>query len=166
MQISRATEGDAPVAAAILREVSEWLVARGRKLWDPDEISDQDVTRRARAGELVIGRLEDDAVACMYLQTSDPLFWPEAKPDDALYVHRLAVKRAFAGQGLAQEMLEWAGSHASRLGRDFVRLDTELRPSLMRLYERAGFIRVDPTPIVVGTHEVVRFQRALSENRS
>jgi hypothetical protein len=105
MLIARCTEADAPIAAAILREVSEWLVSEGRKLWDPDEISDADVARRARACELVIGREGDEAVACMYLQRSDPLFWPEAKANDALYVHRLAVRRAFAGRGNARA--EW-----------------------------------------------------------
>ena len=157
MQIARGTEHDAAVAAAILREVSEWLVSQGRKLWDPVEISAEDVARHARAGELVIGCEGDDAVACMYLQRSDDLFWPEA--DAALYVHRLAVRRAFAGQGRAREMLDWAVAEARRLERPFVRLDTELRSSLLNLYENAGFVRVDAKPIIVGTHEVVRFER-------
>jgi len=157
MLIARGTELDAPTAAAILREVSEWLSNQGRKLWDPDEISDEDIAGHARAGELIIGREGEEAAACMYLQLSDDLFWPHA--DAALYVHRLAVRRAFAGRGLARAMLEWAVTEARRCGRPFVRLDTELRPSLLRLYEGAGFIRVDSAPIIVGTHEVVRFER-------
>ena len=157
MQIARAGETDAAIASAILLEVSEWLVAQGRKLWDPDEISDEDVARRARSGELVIGREGQEAVACMYLQLSDDLFWPHA--DAALYVHRLAVRRAFAGKGRAREMLDWAVLEARRMGRPFVRLDTELRGSLLSLYESAGFLRVDAAPIIVGTHEVVRFER-------
>jgi GNAT superfamily N-acetyltransferase len=157
MQIARATEADATIAAAILREVSEWLAAGGRKLWDRDEISDEDVARHAQAGELVMGREGKEAVACMYLQLSDDLFWPRA--DAALYVHRLAVRRAFAGRGLARAMLDWAVTEARRISRPFVRLDTELRPPLLRLYEEAGFVCVDSTPIIIGTHEVVRFER-------
>ena len=159
MRIGRAMEADAPLATAILREVSEWLVARGQKLWDPDEISEVGVAQHARAGELVLGWEGDLAIACMYLQRSDPLFWPEAKPDEALYVHRLAVRRAFAGQGVAQAMLGWASADARRLGRPLLRLDTELRPALMHLYEGTGFVRVDPTSLIVGPHQVVRFQR-------
>ena len=159
MRIARGTEEDAPVAAAILREVSEWLVARGKKLWDPEEISEEGVAHHAHSGELVMGWDGDHAIACMYLQRSDPLFWPKAKPDEALYVHRLAVRRAFAGRGVSHAMLGWAAAEARGLGRPFVRLDTELRPSLMRLYEGAGFVRVDPAPIIVGTHEVVRFEQ-------
>lgn len=158
MRIARATGAeDAAVAAGILREVSEWLVAQGRKLWDPEEISDADIARHAQAGELIIGREGHEAVACMYLQLVDDLFWPQA--DAALYVHRLAVKRAFAGQGRAREMLDWAVVEARRMKRPFVRLDTELRSSLLGLYEGAGFVRVDANPIVIGVHEVVRFQR-------
>ena len=158
MRIARATtEVDAPLAAEILREVSAWLVADGRKLWDPEEISDADVARHAQAGELIIGRMGAEAVACMYLQLSDDLFWPGADP--ALYVHRLAVRRAFKGHGLARAMLDWAVTEARRMGRPFVRLDTELRPSLLRLYEEAGFVRIDAKAITVGTHEVIRFER-------
>ena len=159
MQIARAREDEAPLAAAILREVSEWLVSRGAKLWDVNEIDDADVARHARACELVIGREAGQAIASMYLQRSDPLFWPEAKPNEAFYVHRLAVGRAFAGQGRSQEMLDWATSEGRRAGRPFVRLDTELRPSLIRLYESTGFVRVDQTSVITGTHEVVRFER-------
>jgi GNAT superfamily N-acetyltransferase len=163
MQIARATVSDAQQAEAILREVSQWLIALGRKLWDQSEIFGEDIARVAERGELVIGRENGEAIACMYLQKADPLFWPKAKGDEALYVHRLAVRRRFAGQALAQQMLDWAALEAIRLGRTHVRLDTEMRPALLHLYERAGFVRVDREPIVVGGHSVVRLERRVSE---
>jgi GNAT superfamily N-acetyltransferase len=159
MQIARATVSDAQQAEAILREVSQWLIMVDRKLWAQSEISREDIARVAERGELVIGRKNGEGIACMYLQKADPLFWPQAKVDEALYVHRLAVRRRFAGQGLAQQMLDWAALEARRLSRACVRLDTEMRPALLRLYESAGFARVDPEPIVVGGHAVVRLER-------
>jgi hypothetical protein len=58
-------------------------------------------------------------------------------------------------------MLDWAASEARRMGRPFIRLDTEMRPALLSLYENAGFRRVDPSTIKVGIHNVVRFERAV-----
>jgi hypothetical protein len=77
-------------AAAILREVSEWLVGSGQALWDPDELSHADIAKRAHANELVLAFDGETAVACMYLQDSDAPYWPEARDGEALYVHRLA----------------------------------------------------------------------------
>ena len=88
----------------------------------------------------------------MYLQDFDRPYWPEARDGEALYVHRLAVCRAHGGRGLSRAMLDWAAAEARRSGRTFVRLDTELRPALIALYENAGFARVDKTPIQVGIH--------------
>lgn len=130
-------------------------------MWEPDEISDADIVARADAGELVLARDGQTAIACMYLQDSDARFWPEARDGEALYVHRLAVRRSHGGRGVSRALLDWAASEARRMGRPFIRLDTEMRPALLALYENAGFRRVDPAPIKVGIHDVVRFERAV-----
>ena len=141
--------------------MSEWLVASGRALWDPDELSHADIAKRAHAGELVLAFDDGRPIACMYLQDTDAPYWPEARDSEALYVHRLAVCRSHGGRGISQAMLDWAATEARRIGRPFIRLDTEMRPSLLALYENAGFRRVDPATIKVGIHDVVRFERAV-----
>jgi GNAT superfamily N-acetyltransferase len=82
-----------------------------------------------------------------------------ARVHEALYVHRLAVLRSEAGKGWSRRLLDWSAQEARRRGRSYLRLDTELRPKLIALYESAGFVRVDKEPISVGTHRVVRFER-------
>jgi ribosomal protein S18 acetylase RimI-like enzyme len=55
-------------------------------------------------------------------------------------VHRIAVKREFAGKGISSKMLEWAVNHAASLGRSYLRLDCEAeRQALRAIYERFGF---------------------------
>ena len=95
----------------------------------------------------------------MYLHNEDRVFWPDARDGEALYVHRLAVARRFAGRGLSMIMLEWSVREAKRLGRDYLRLDCEPRAKLLTLYQRAGFTPVDAAPIQVGRHFVVRHER-------
>ncbi len=152
---------EALLAHAILREAAQWLDEGGRKLWDASEFTAADIAERAARGELVLGFDGAEAVACLYLQTDDDAFWPAANVHEALYVHRLAVKRAHAGKGWSRRLLDWAACEARRRGYLFVRLDTELRPKLIALYERSGFVRVDDEPIMVAGHRVVRFQRAV-----
>jgi GNAT superfamily N-acetyltransferase len=55
-------------------------------------------------------------------------------------VHRLAVRRAFAGQGVSVALLEWTVDRARTLGKRYLRLDCDAdRPRLRALYERFGF---------------------------
>jgi GNAT superfamily N-acetyltransferase len=95
----------------------------------------------------------------MFLHFSDPDFWPEDPPGEALYVHRLAVTRRFAKKGYSQAMLRWAEDEARRLGRPYVRLDCEQRPKLIALYRDAGYLRVDEGPVEVHGYWVLRQQR-------
>ena len=157
--IRYATLDDAPDAHRIIREIAEWLIAKGEPLWGADETSYETLEAIVRAGELVIGRLSGKTVACMFLHRADTKFWPEDAPGEALYLHRLAVTRKFAGRGLAHAMLNWAESETRAAGRNYLRLDCVPRAKLIRIYEMAGFVRVDPGPVKVGAHWVIRQQK-------
>jgi GNAT superfamily N-acetyltransferase len=146
-------------ADALIHGAARWLDARGLTLWGPNELSYDDLVAVARAGELVIGRLDGEAASCMYLHAEDPVFWPEGVTGEAFYIHRLAVKRSFAGRGFAQRMLAWAEAEARTHARTFLRLDCEPRAKLLALYREAGFVPVDPGPVLVTGHWVVRQQK-------
>jgi GNAT superfamily N-acetyltransferase len=61
-------------------------------------------------------------------------------PEQSAYVHRLAVKREFAGGGVSTALLRWAAERARSLGKKYLRLDCEAsRPKLRAVYERFGF---------------------------
>jgi GNAT superfamily N-acetyltransferase len=159
--IARAGVEAVPEADHLIREAADWLIAKGEPLWGPNETSFEELQRIARAGELVIGRLAREAAACMYLHDEDRLFWPQCKPGEAFYIHRLAVARKFAGRGFAQAMLEWAEDEVRATDRAFLRLDCEARPKLLALYANAGFSRIDDLAIRVGEHFVVRHEKLI-----
>ena len=159
--IARAGLEAVPEADVLIREAADWLIAKGEPLWGPNETSFDELLHVTRAGELVIGRVEGEVAACMYLHDEDRLFWPDDNPGEAFYVHRLAVARKFARRGLAQAMLRWAEAEVRMKQRAFLRLDCEPRPKLLALYADAGFTRVDPQPIQVCEHFVVRHEKRI-----
>jgi predicted N-acetyltransferase YhbS len=87
----------------------------------------------------------DRPVATFSLLESDALYWPSAA-DDALYLHRFAVRRDAAGAG--RHAVEWTVGEARRRGREYIRLDCLAEnPGIRRYYERFGFAAVDETVI-------------------
>src|SRR5258705_6188895 len=106
--IGYGTIDDVPEADGLIREAADWLIRRQMPLWGPNELSYEELVSVARKGELVIGRVGDEAAACMYLHDEDRLFWPHVAQCEAFYIHRLAVKRRYSGPGLFHAMLELA----------------------------------------------------------
>jgi GNAT superfamily N-acetyltransferase len=168
MDIVIARAGPEAVAETdvLIHEAADWLIAKGAALWGPNETSHEELVRVARDGELVTGRVAGELAACMYLHGEDTLFWPQARPGEAFYIHRLAVARKYAGRGFAQTMLRWAETETTARGRLYLRLDCEPREKLLALYASAGFTRIDPQPIRVGEHFVVRHEKPALRKRT
>jgi len=156
---------EASTAIAIWKEAALWLIAREQALWTVEEFDAMPVAQLSHAGQLVLGFDGEDPVAVMTLQDEDELHWPDARRDSALYLHKLAVRRAHAGQGWSARMLEWACARARQRRRPFLRLDCSPIPKLTQLYEAQGFARVDERPVLAGRHLSVRFERAAFRRR-
>jgi ribosomal protein S18 acetylase RimI-like enzyme len=133
---------------------------RGIALWSLEQVSLAAVTPDVRAGLYFLAWSGPQALGAMRLTTSDPAFWPEAQPNEAVYLHRLAVRRAASGGEVSSALLRFALKRAAELGARHLRLDCESsRASLRRVYERFGFqIHSERT---VGRANVVRYQLAV-----
>jgi GNAT superfamily N-acetyltransferase len=162
LSISRGGMADLSDADRLIREAADWLIAAGMPLWGPEETSYEELVNVTKAGELVMGRVDGDTAACMYLHNEDRLFWPQVPLGEAFYVHRLAVARKFAKHGFARAMLAWAEAETRKKGRLYLRLDCEPREKLLALYRDAGFTRIDPGTILVGRHFVVRHEKRVT----
>ena len=85
---------------------------------------------------------------------------PTSLQSDAAYVHRLAVRRQYAGGHVSSTLLSWAVERTRALGRPFLRLDCEAsRPRLRAVYERFGFQH--HSDLQVGPYFVARYQLAI-----
>jgi GNAT superfamily N-acetyltransferase len=104
-----------------------------------------------------LAKREFDVVGVMKLEMEDITFWPDVPSGDSLFVHRLAVRRAFSGGPISTALLDFARSEAIRRERRYLRLDCAAdRPKLRNVYESFGFrYHSDKT---VGTFTVARYE--------
>jgi len=160
ISVERAGSDDLGVVTEILREAAAWAEACHGELWSAAEIAAARVHADIERGEFFIAHCDGVAAATIRYQLTDDEFWPEAPAGDAAYVHRLAVRREFAGRGIASALLDWAAERARGQGLTRLRLDADLsRPKLRALYERCGFRAHSEAR--VGPYHVMRYERPL-----
>ena len=138
MNVRRATLGDVPAVADMLDEATAFVRTKGRNQW-PVPFPQDELRDAVADGALHVVEVDGDRAATFVLPLDDPKFWGE-RPPDAVYLHKLAVRRAFAGRGLGVRIVDWIGEEGRRLGRAFIRLDCQRDlPGIRRYYERLGF---------------------------
>jgi GNAT superfamily N-acetyltransferase len=128
--------------------------------WPPDPSLEvaaaQQLTLRGRehqplragltVGETFVVWDDDNAPAATITinRWAKPELWtPEEAAEPAPYAHKVTVDRAYGGQGLGAELLDWAGSKAADEGDDWLRVDVwTTNERLQHYYLRQGFTYV------------------------
>lgn len=161
IKVRPATERDAEVVASILTEAARWQEQAGTPVWLEGELTAAKIGAEVAAELFFLAEFEGGAVGTMKFQLEDPLFWPDLATSDAAYVHRLAVRRHFAGRGVSTALLGWAAKRTLQLGRHLLRLDCDAnRPRLRAVYEHFGFRYHSDRQ--VGRYLVARYQYELN----
>ena len=122
-------------------EAAKWVEQLdGTVMWVEGELEEDRIRAEVRAGMFVVAEIDGQIAGAIRFQLEDRLFWPDLDGRDSAFVHRLAVRRAFAGQGISSALLAWTVNRARGLGKRYLRLDCDAdRPRLRVLYERFGF---------------------------
>jgi ribosomal protein S18 acetylase RimI-like enzyme len=140
--IEQAQPSDLDTVLDILEEVAGWLTSRGIDQWQPGvfrRIRRQSIADQVSRGEVYLARRDGQPVGTLTLQWADKMFWGNV-PDDAGYIHRLAIRRAYAGMELGCHLLRWAERKVASAGKDYLRLDCMAENQALRqYYEQAGF---------------------------
>jgi GNAT superfamily N-acetyltransferase len=131
--------GEVEQSLQVLRDAAGRMAAMGQHAWRIDRQFEAE-QRRAACSNHLVGGFENGAMACtMRLQPLDPLYWPDARLGEALYLHKLGVRRESASLGWPAELVRFAIEEASLRGIPELRLDTLDEGPLPALYERLGF---------------------------
>lgn len=140
MKIEKAHPTDAAAIASVLQEAAQWLVNGGRPLWSAVDIAPERVALDIANGLFHVAREGEQVAGVMKLELEDAYFWPEIAAGTSAYVHKLAVRRAWAKKGASLKLLSFARTATRELGRGYLRLDCVAdRQALRALYERFGF---------------------------
>jgi GNAT superfamily N-acetyltransferase len=141
IHIRQAAPEEARVVEDILVEASRWVDSLGVVMWDEGELDAARIAAETAAGQFIIAEIDADAAGVIRFQLEDLLFWPDLpSPEESAFVHRLAVRRRYKGQGVSDALLAWSVNRARSLGKRYLRLDCdESRPKLRALYEQLGF---------------------------
>ena len=138
MNVRRCQAPDVAEVGALLDEATVWVGERGYEQW-PLPYPRDEIASAIERGEVYVAELDSEVVATVTLLWDDPVYWGE-RPADAAYVHKLAVRRACAGQRIGSAIVDWADRTAAAAGRAFLRLDCiGDNPGIRAYYERLGF---------------------------
>jgi GNAT superfamily N-acetyltransferase len=164
LRIRSATPQDVDAITGILGEAARWLEDAGMRMWRDDELAAARIAGDVSGGSFFLAECDGVPAGTIKFQLEDPLFWPDLPQGEAAYIHRLAVRRCFAGKGISTALMQWAVERAGALGRRYVRLDCEAsRPRLRAVYERFGFRHHSDRQ--VGPYFVARYEYAVRANR-
>lgn len=131
---------EASLVSNILTEAAVWIRDAGKPLWELEQLTVEQVAPDCEAGRFFLAWAQSTAVGTMRITDSDPDFWPDTNPREAIYLHRLAVRRSVAGGQVSTALLQHAAQVATQRRVRYLRLDALCdRKSLRNVYERFGF---------------------------
>lgn len=134
----------------LLREVGQWLIDNDQELWAIDTLTAENLFDEYTQGNcyvMYMNETSDSGVpaagtpaATFILQWKDPLYYPDVPDNTTGFIHKVAIRRAFVGQGLFAHILDFCQTRCEERGIHEIQLETDAtRPKLMQFYEQNGF---------------------------
>ncbi|KIL41638.1 hypothetical protein SD70_05815 [Gordoniibacillus kamchatkensis] len=139
LELVKASPHDIKEIHAMWLEAADWMKSRGIDQWREDQLTVEIAEYCLATTELFVVKENGRAAGSFFIIDSDPHIWGD---DDGGcgYLHRLVVRRAYAGRGLGFKLLDLAERHLRASGKKMFRLDCMAdSPKLNEFYTRAGF---------------------------
>ena len=163
MQLKKAKIEDFEIIFEILHENAKWLEARNIIQWPLywlDSKRDEIKTSVKQGGfyTLAIETVAHNEVAAIVELKSNPEDIWKSDNANALYIHKLAIRRKYENQGLGRKVLSLIKTRCLQENREFLRLDCVAHNSTLRkYYEANGFkltAEVDTPDVVLALYEL------------
>ena len=132
-------------AISVMREVAKWGREQGFRVWLDEWLTPEELlTDEAKPENFCIGKVDGEIACAFILQRSDCEYWKDSSDVQAVYLHKLCVKREYAHRNMTKAVVEAIKEECRKNGIKFVRLDTGLDEKVVRkIYLNAGFKIVD-----------------------
>ena len=137
--IQKAKSQDTPELVKILTQAVKYKVDHDDMSWGDGEYTKEEVAGMLKSGNLYSAFLDNEIIGVFLLQWQDDIYW-DNRDDQAGYIHQLAIKQGFHGQGLGEKLIDWAGRKTAKKSKKYIRLDcSDQNQSLCEYYETQGF---------------------------
>ena len=132
-------------AIAVMKEVAAWGRAQGFRVWLDEWLTTEGLlTDEVRPEHFCVGKIDGEIACAFILQDSDVDYWGVGLENEAVYLHKLCVRRKFAHQNMTKAVVEAIKEECRKRGVKYIRLDTGLDEKVVRkIYLNAGFKIVD-----------------------
>ena len=136
---------------SLLIEMAEWFKDNGSTQWNGllQGIDSHRTEEAILRGDVFICKAEEE-IAGMVMLLQKPSEWDknlwalqEEQPNEAIYLHRLAIRRKYAKHQLGEEILNWCKGSIRFEGKDKIRLDCLASNEFLNaFYRRTGYTYV------------------------
>lgn len=132
-------------AISVMREVAKWGREKGFRVWLDEWLMPEElVTDEAKPENFCIGEIDGEIACAFILQRSDSVYWKDSSDVQAVYLHKLCVKREYAHRNMTKWVVEAIKDECRKKGIKYIRLDTGLDEKVVRkIYLNVGFKIVD-----------------------
>jgi len=146
--VERAEPEDTTAIMRLLVNTAEWLLSKGSTQWNAilrgeDSHNTPEAINR---GEVYVFKNDQDLVGMVILLDEpnawDRHLWGERAGDGtAIYLHRLAINRKYAGKDVGKQIMRWAESAVpEQLQKRLIRLDClSSIPALNEFYRKLDY---------------------------
>lgn len=163
IEVIQASPSELGEALSILQEANEWTGRDGARMWRDAEIGAEKIRGLIESGSLYLARVNGEVVGTISYEVEDPVYYPEITDGSTAFVHLLAVRRAFGGQGVGKALITWAREKAIDEGKTFLRLDCVAeRQRLCAFYESLGFTKTGVRWIEADGEDAALFEMDLT----
>lgn len=132
-------------AISIMKEVAKWGREKGFRVWLDEWLTPEElITEEAKPENFCIGKADGKTACAFILQKSDSDYWKDSSEVQAVYLHKLCVRREYAHRNMTKLVVEAIKEECRKSGIKYIRLDTALdEKNVRKIYLNVGFKIVD-----------------------
>lgn len=152
--------GNIKDAISIINEAAQWLNEKNQQMWKLEDLTEEKILNGITKENIYVLYINNEPAATMILKWDDKLFWPNIKSYESGFIHKLSVRRKYAGKSIACKLIEYAENGCKLRNIDYLRLDCAGdRPKLCHFYVKNGFKIVKKE--MIGSHYTAFFEKRI-----
>ena len=122
-----ALPNETEAVSEILQEANAWTAQHGPALWQAEQICPESLQQDVEAAIFYFLKCDGLLSGVFKILDQDPGVWPEVTSGESLFLHKVALRRAFAGKGLVSHIVGFSRLMALERNCNYLRLDCETR---------------------------------------